>query len=231
MSQTYSTKSNAVRAALKELGHTAQEGTHFVVAPAEGRKFTWAPASAAPAVTLAAKADAPAADRTVKADAPKAPAKPKAAPAPKAAKAEKPAAKTWTVGGKVYHNETRAADAQRRLDEKAAKEAAKAAPTPAREAAAGRKAIAEAAARGELPPVPDFSKPTHRGYQKVHGEVVAMVEAGDIAGLEKKQFRTSGSSGKMLDTYRLNAIAALKALRAAKRRAAKGDGSANGAAA
>ena len=45
-------------------------------------------------------------------------------------------------------------------------------------------AIREAAERGELPPVPDFSADLHKRNRGRLAQLVAMAEAGDVAGLE-----------------------------------------------
>ncbi|MCP6582410.1 hypothetical protein NL505_28690, partial [Klebsiella pneumoniae] len=48
----------------------------------------------------------------------------------------------------------------------------------------GKRAAALAAAqRGELPAAPDFSAATHTRFRSRLAEIVAMAEAGDIAGL------------------------------------------------
>lgn len=54
----------------------------------------------------------------------------------------------------------------------------------AKPASGKRAAILEAAQRGEIPDAPDFSAPSHARFRKKLAEIVAMVEAGDVAGLK-----------------------------------------------
>lgn len=68
------------------------------------------------------------------------------------------------------------------------------------------------AAAGILPTPPDFSKPTHKPYRKRLEALVALVEAGDLAGLEAVQMiPPRSSSPKALHRYRDAAMIALKA--------------------
>jgi hypothetical protein len=82
-----------------------------------------------------------------------------------------------------------------------------------------RAAILAAAEAGELPAAPDFSAETHKRFRGKLAEVIALVEAGDIAGLEAYQINPVSSSPKAIAKYRDLAVIALKA-RAAKGKAA-----------
>lgn len=103
----------------------------------------------------------------------------------------------------------------------AVKIATKAAPKPAKSEKAAkpakekplgkRAAILEAAQRGELPPVPDFSAPTHARFRKKLAEVVEMAEAGDLKGLKAYHINPVSSSPKAIDRYRNLAVIALEA--------------------
>ena len=85
---------------------------------------------------------------------------------------------------------------------------------PGKRAAA--RAEAEAAAqRGELPTAPDFSTPTHKAWRKKLDAIVAMVDAGDLAGLKAETTEPKSSSRVMLCRYRDLAIMALEARAAA----------------
>lgn len=78
---------------------------------------------------------------------------------------------------------------------------------------------------GTLPPVPDFSAPTHSGYRDRLAGIVAMVEKGDIDGLLADTTEAKSSSRNAIVRYRdlaifaLQAQAAGKAARAAKKAA------------
>jgi hypothetical protein len=76
-------------------------------------------------------------------------------------------------------------------------------------------AIREAAERGELPPVPDFSADLHRRNRGRLAQLVAMAEAGDVAGLEAFPIAPNCTSPKAMDRYRNLCVIALKT-RAAK---------------
>lgn len=101
----------------------------------------------------------------------------------------------------------------------------KAAPAPAAPEApkGGKRALVQAAADlGTLPQAPDFSKDTHKPYRKRLAALVALVEAGDIKGLEAVQMLPPRStSPRALDRYRSLALRALKAQAAASRAAKK----------
>lgn len=85
-------------------------------------------------------------------------------------------------------------------------------PAKAEKPAAGKRAAAlEAAQRGELPAAPDFSAETHKRFRPKLAQVVAMAEAGDLAGLEAFQINPVSSSPKAIAKYRDLAVIALKA--------------------
>jgi hypothetical protein len=65
---------------------------------------------------------------------------------------------------------------------------------------------AEAAAKGKLPPAPDWTKRTH--YRAQHAALIELVKAGKIAALERLELPTSISA---LSRYRDLAVVALKA--------------------
>ncbi len=73
----------------------------------------------------------------------------------------------------------------------------------------------EAAKRGELPKAPDFSAETHKPYRKRLADMIAMVEAKDIAGLKALEIKAYSSSPKALAKYRDLAVMALEAQKAA----------------
>lgn len=76
----------------------------------------------------------------------------------------------------------------------------------------GRRAvIAENAAKGILPPAPDFSAETHKRFRGKLAEIVAMVEAGDVAGLKTIAINPVSSSPKAMAKYRDLAVIALDA--------------------
>ena len=76
-------------------------------------------------------------------------------------------------------------------------------------------ALREAAERGELPPVPDFSADLHRRNRGRLAQLVAMAEAGDVAGLEAFPIVPNCTSPKAMDRYRKLCVIVLKT-RAAK---------------
>lgn len=77
---------------------------------------------------------------------------------------------------------------------------------------AGRRAeIAENAAKGILPPVPDFSAETHRRFRAKLAEIVKLVEAGNVAALKALEIKPYSSSPKALDRYRNLAVQAIEA--------------------
>jgi hypothetical protein len=74
-------------------------------------------------------------------------------------------------------------------------------------------AAADDAAKGILPEPPDFSKPTHRSYRKKLAALVALRDAGDIAGLEAFEVQPVSTSRTALYRFKQNSITALKAQR------------------
>lgn len=99
-------------------------------------------------------------------------------------------------------------------------------PNPNRHANYPTTVAMASAEHGNLPPVPDFSAATHAGYRKKLAACVAMVEAGNIKGLEAVDIQPLSSSRTAIRRYVDIAIVALKAqaksARAAKRAASKG---------
>lgn len=105
---------------------------------------------------------------------------------------------------------------------KARKAPAKAEPAPAAPEAPAPVAVAaeaprkrrsaadEAAERGELPPVPDFSANTHKPFRKKLAEVVALMQAGDVAGLRAYPIEPKSSSRKAICRFRDLAVVALE---------------------
>lgn len=76
----------------------------------------------------------------------------------------------------------------------------------------GKRAQAEAdAAAGKLPTPPDFSANTHKPFRKKLDEVVALVKAGDVAGLKALEIKAYSTSPKAIARYRDLAVAALEA--------------------
>lgn len=66
------------------------------------------------------------------------------------------------------------------------------------------------AAKGILPPAPDFSAETHKRFRGKLAEIVALVEAGDVAALKAFPINPYSSSPKALDRYRNLAVTALE---------------------
>jgi hypothetical protein len=71
--------------------------------------------------------------------------------------------------------------------------------------------LREAALRGELPPPPDFSAPTHARFRNKLAAVIALAEAGDLDGLRAFQINPISSSPKAIKRYRDLCIMALEA--------------------
>lgn len=102
---------------------------------------------------------------------------------------------------------------------KGARKSAKAGPapkatkaTPASKAASGKRAdVLAAAERGEIPAAPDFTADTHKRFRPALADVVAMVEAGNVAGLKANKIEPLSSSRAAICRYRDLAIVALKA--------------------
>lgn len=72
-------------------------------------------------------------------------------------------------------------------------------------------AIREAAQRGELPVIPDFSAETHKRFRNKLAQVAALVEAGDVAALKAFEINPVSSSPKAIARYRDLCIVALEA--------------------
>lgn len=130
----------------------------------------------------------------------------------KAAKAAKPA-------GQQAPKAERKASAQ--AEAKAAAKA-EAAPAPKADKPLSARAQREAdAMAGALPTPPDFSAATHKPYRKRLEVLVALVEAGDIAGLRDiEMIPPRSSSPKALHRYRDLALMALAARHAAQQEGA-----------
>lgn len=74
-----------------------------------------------------------------------------------------------------------------------------------------RQAIREQAQSGALPTAPDFSKPTHARFRTKLAQIVAMAEAGDIAGLQAFEINPVSSSPKAMARYRDLCVVAISA--------------------
>ncbi|OJF90681.1 hypothetical protein [Pararhizobium antarcticum] len=72
-------------------------------------------------------------------------------------------------------------------------------------------AIRDQAQSGALPPAPDFSKPTHARFRAKLAQIVALAEAGDIAGLQAFEINPISSSPKAMARYRDLCIIAITA--------------------
>lgn len=79
---------------------------------------------------------------------------------------------------------------------------------------AKHRAALEAAQRGELPTPPDFSAETHKRWRPKLAAVVALAQAGDVAGLRAFEINPVSTSPKAIARYRDLAIVALEARRA-----------------
>ena len=90
----------------------------------------------------------------------------------------------------------------------AAAEEPKAAPAPV---VGKRQAILDQAQTGALPAAPDFSKPTHARFRAKLAQIVALAEAGDIAGLQAFEINPVSSSPKAMARYRDFCVIAIKA--------------------
>ena len=84
----------------------------------------------------------------------------------------------------------------------------KAAPAPA---IGKRQAILDQAQTGALPAAPDFSKPTHARFRVKLAQIVALAEAGDIAGLQAFEINPVSSSPKAMARYRDLCVIAITA--------------------
>jgi hypothetical protein len=102
-----------------------------------------------------------------------------------------------------YGNPERAGEAN-----KAAEEEQKAEPTLV---VGKRQAILDRAQTGALPEAPDFSKPTHARFRVKLAQIVALAEAGDIAGLQAFEINPVSSSPKAMARYRDLCVIAITA--------------------
>ncbi len=84
----------------------------------------------------------------------------------------------------------------------------KAAPTPV---VGKRQAILDRAQTGALPQPPDFSKPTHARFRAKLAQIVALAEAGDVAGLQAFEINPVSSSPKAIARYRDLCVIAITA--------------------
>lgn len=76
---------------------------------------------------------------------------------------------------------------------------------------AGTQIVRDAAARGVLPQAPDFSADTHRYYRAKLAQLVALVQAGDLAAVIAYEINPISSSRKAMHRYRELAVMALQA--------------------
>ena len=74
-----------------------------------------------------------------------------------------------------------------------------------------RQAILDQAQTGALPQAPDFSKPTHARFRAKLTQIVALAEAGDIAGLLAFEINPVSSSPKAMARYRDLCVIAITA--------------------
>ncbi|MDT8858519.1 hypothetical protein RNZ50_26545 [Paracoccaceae bacterium Fryx2] len=74
-----------------------------------------------------------------------------------------------------------------------------------------RQAILDQAQTGALPPAPDFSKPTHARFRAKLAQIMALAEAGDIAGLQAFEINPVSSSPKAMARYRDLCVIAITA--------------------
>ena len=74
-----------------------------------------------------------------------------------------------------------------------------------------RQAILDQAQNGALPQPPDFSKPTNARFRAKLEQIVALAEAGDIAGLQAFEINPVSSSPKAMARYRDLCVIAITA--------------------
>ena len=74
-----------------------------------------------------------------------------------------------------------------------------------------RQAILDQAQTGALPQPPDFSKPTHARFRAKLAQIVALAEAGEIAGLQAFEINPVSSSPKAMARYRDLCVIAITA--------------------
>jgi len=72
------------------------------------------------------------------------------------------------------------------------------------------RAAEEAAARGEIPPAPDLSAPTHAPYRRKFERLVELAKAGDAAGLRAVAINPISTSPKALARWRDLAVRAIE---------------------
>lgn len=212
--KTYSSKSNAIRAAraaLKGKHRDALAEVHFRLEPI-GDEFAWheidlgtgqiatgelledgaTEAKGVPPITVV-------------------PAKggPKALPAAKLAhdtRSPKRRKADEAAQAAGFPNATRMAEAKQ-----AEKAAAKAAKPKAEKPASKRAEVVAAAERGELPTPPDFSADTHKRFRPTLEALVAAAKAGNLKALKEDKTEPKSSSRQAICRYRDLAITALTA--------------------
>lgn len=74
-----------------------------------------------------------------------------------------------------------------------------------------RQPILDQAQSGALPQTPDFSKPTHARFRVKLAQIVALAEAGNIAGLQAFEINPVSSSPKAMARYRDLCVIAITA--------------------
>ena len=74
-----------------------------------------------------------------------------------------------------------------------------------------RQAILDQTQTGALPQPPDFSKPTHARFRAKLAQIVALAEAGEIAGLQAFEINPVSSSPKAMARYRDLCVIAITA--------------------
>lgn len=127
---------------------------------------------------------------------------------PAQARAEKALDKARAAKPKVKPaelNPTRAAEAKRLADKKAAAKGPKA------PAGGKRAAMLESAQRGVLPDAPDFSAETHKRWRGKLDDTIKLVKAGDVKALKALEIPTYSSSPQAIARYRDLAVVALEA--------------------
>ena len=211
----FATRPEAVKAARAALiAHGIEKplsGVHFHVDPITGPAddvvgYSWAAVDTAPATPDAARSAA--INRMVRETKAKTVRTPKE-PAP--AKAAKAADPDLIVDGVSYPNKTRANEARRLAAAAASGQPSATQVAKAVLASTGKRAaVVAAAAAGQLPPKPEFPSPNDKRYLPLRDRLVALAEAGDVAGLKAVEIKTYSSSPKKLDKYRNLCVTALE---------------------